>query len=337
MNAVLFSGGPGTDICPEAWDRPRPLWPVGGGMLIDFCLEALAEVGVREAVVASNGSTAKLKEHFASTSHKNVKLKFNEDHRPRGSAGSLADAAGHLDSINEPILLISAACYVTGEQLSDFVRRSLASDAVMTVAYLSRDGSDILPGIYLVKQEALEYTRPEGYQDIKEQLIPTLVSKGLKVVGIELSGAIRPVLTRDQALAGLGDHIQSDIARRRLGETGYLELSPDVWVHETANVDATARLLGPCVIGPRVTISGDVVVSGPVVIESDVSVGADAVIDHSLIFSGSRVSSGMVLQREIGGIGLPLQRRRQAFAASRRPLESSSSLASRKSEVAVTG
>jgi NDP-sugar pyrophosphorylase family protein len=304
MNAVLFSGGPGTDICPEAWDRPRPLWPIGGGLLLDHCLDALRVAGVRRVVIASNGSTAKLTEHLASATPPDLHIELNEDHRPRGSAGSLADAARKFAD-GKPILLVSAASFLSGLDLGEFVAQSLASDAVLTVGYVPDASQDVLPGVYFVKPAALAKAKRVGYQDLKEQLIPSLRREGLRVAALPLSGVARPVLTKDHCLQGLLGHIRASATRARLRHLGYVESAPDVWVHESAEVDATARLLGPSVIGPNVRIMADAVISGPVVLEHDVIVERDAIVDHSILFAGSRVAAGAVLQNLLRQIGTP--------------------------------
>ncbi|MCK4872275.1 MAG: NDP-sugar synthase [Phycisphaerales bacterium] len=309
MNAVLFSGGPGTDICPEAWERPRPLWPVGGGYLIDYCLDALAAVGVRHAVVASNGSTGSLRAHLDHMSRPGMSIHFNEDHRPRGSAGSLADAAEHLDS-DEPILLLSAACYVSRADLKEFVTASVVSGASLTVGYVADGRQDILPGVYFVKPEVLRHAKRAGYQDLKEQLIPALRRAGLRVAAIAMKAPMYPVLTKDQCLRHLGSHLTSEAARSRLTVGDYREVEPDVWVHATAEVDATARLLGPCVVGPHVKVAADAVISGPTVLESDLTVEADAVVDRSVLLAGSRAASDRGEQGALASVGVVAGRRR---------------------------
>jgi NDP-sugar pyrophosphorylase family protein len=303
MNAVLFSGGPGTDICPEAWERPRPLWPIGGGPLIDHCLAALVEAGVARVVIASNGSTNKLKSHLAAHAPGELDISFNEDHRPRGSAGSLADAAQRFAD-GEPILLLSAASFLSGLDLEDFVARSLQSDAALTVGHIDNAGHDVLPGIYLVKPAALSKAKREGYQDLKEQLIPALRRDNLRVAAIPLRGEASPVLTKEHCLRGLLGHLRSGSTQARLVKQGYSEVEPDVWVHKTAEVDATARLLGPSVIGPGVEVHADAVISGPVVLESDVVIERDAIVDNSILFAGSRVAAGAVIQKVVRRLGV---------------------------------
>jgi mannose-1-phosphate guanylyltransferase/phosphomannomutase len=308
MNAVLFSGGPGTDISPEAWQRPRSLWPIGGGCLIDYCIDMIAAVGVTDVAIASNGCAPLLRRHFRETPRTDVRITLNEDERPRGSAGSLRDAAASFDH-SQPILVMAAASYITELDLERFVHQSLASGAELCVGYARQDASAILPGIYLLRPSVLAHTKPEGYQDLKEQLIPAVREAGGTVAAIPLTGNIHPVLTSEHCLRRLGNHLRSRTARERLVATGHREVSEDCWVHATAEVDATARLLGPCVIGPGSLVGPDAVVSGPVVLERDVRVAADCVIDRSVLYADSRLDLGDGVQGYQGRLGKVLRGR----------------------------
>jgi mannose-1-phosphate guanylyltransferase/phosphomannomutase len=308
MNAVLFSGGPGTDISPEAWQRPRSLWPIGGGCLIDYCIDMIAAVGVTDVAIAANGCAPLLRRHFRESAPHGC-----PDHAERGrtSPGQRRQPPRRRGIVRpqQPILVMAAASYITELDLERFVHQSLASGAELCVGYARQDASAILPGIYLLRPSVLAHTKPEGYQDLKEQLIPAVREAGGTVAAIPLTGNIHPVLTSEHCLRRLGNHLRSRTARERLVATGHREVSEDCWVHATAEVDATARLLGPCVIGPGSLVGPDAVVSGPVVLERDVRVAADCVIDRSVLYADSRLDLGDGVQGYQGRLGKVLRGR----------------------------
>ena len=75
-----------------------------------------------------------------------------------------------------------------------------------------------------------------------------------------------------QALKGIHDFILE------IGPTlkGYKEVSPNVWVHETATIAPTAYLGAPCIIGPNTEVRHCAF------IRSNALVGADCVVGNSV-------------------------------------------------------
>jgi mannose-1-phosphate guanylyltransferase len=55
-------------------------------------------------------------------------------------------------------------------------------------------------------------------------------------------------------------------------------------IHEQAQVDPTARLIGPVVVGPGSIIAGGALVSGPTSIGADCEIGRGAVLSRSILW-----------------------------------------------------
>lgn len=83
-----------------------------------------------------------------------------------------------------------------------------------------------------------------------------------------------------QALAGLKEYIQT------LGPklTDYKEVSPQVWVHETAVVAPSAYLGAPCIIGPRTEVRHGAFVRGSALVGENCVVGNSVELKNVILF-----------------------------------------------------
>lgn len=84
-----------------------------------------------------------------------------------------------------------------------------------------------------------------------------------------------------EALTGIKDEIL------RLGETlgsDYVQVQPQVWVHETAQVAPTAFLGAPCIIGPRTEVRHCAFVRGSALVGADCVVGNSVELKNVILF-----------------------------------------------------
>lgn len=73
----------------------------------------------------------------------------------------------------------------------------------------------------------------------------------------------------------------------RLGETlgsDYVQVQPQVWVHETAVVAPTAYLGAPCIIGPRTEVRHCAFVRGSALVGADCVVGNSVELKNVILF-----------------------------------------------------
>ena len=86
-----------------------------------------------------------------------------------------------------------------------------------------------------------------------------------------------------QALGGIKALILS--LGPQLGE-GYREVSPTVWVHETATVAPTAFLGAPCIIGPGTEVRHCAFVRGSALVGANCVVGNSVELKNVILFDG---------------------------------------------------
>ena len=76
---------------------------------------------------------------------------------------------------------------------------------------------------------------------------------------------------------------------RVLDKNEFEEITNNVWVHKTANVDKTARIVGPCIIDEGAEIRVNAYIRGKVVVGKNCVVGNSTEIKNSVLFDSVKV------------------------------------------------
>jgi NDP-sugar pyrophosphorylase family protein len=92
MRALILAGGLGTRLKPRFGDLPKPLAPVQGRPFLARQLEALAALGVREAVILAGFGADALRAELGNRTA-GVALDWSIEESPLGTAGALRLAA----------------------------------------------------------------------------------------------------------------------------------------------------------------------------------------------------------------------------------------------------
>jgi len=89
-----------------------------------------------------------------------------------------------------------------------------------------------------------------------------------------------------QALSGIRDQI---LALGASLDDGYVELTPQVWVHKTATVAPTAYLGAPCIIGPGTEIRHCAFIRGSALVGENCVVGNSVELKNVILFDNVQV------------------------------------------------
>lgn len=269
---------------------PRPLLPVARRPLIHGALGWLRQAGVRRAVICANSSSRAVRQVVGDGSAFGLDLDYYEDWTPRGPAGCLLDAATAAGA--ERLIVTEGTAWPATEPAPLLAAHARAGDGLTVVVTEDKRGGlngslgapGLVPvGLYVLERSVLEHVPATGYQDLKEVLLPRLHERGV-TAGVWSVAPPGPRPTDVGTYLGLNAWVLS----RRLGSPsparGYRRVG-DCEIHETAAVAATARLLGPVLVGPRTRVGPGAVVVGPTVLGDGGTLEAQAVVCRSVLWN----------------------------------------------------
>ena len=87
-----------------------------------------------------------------------------------------------------------------------------------------------------------------------------------------------------EALRGLKDFIRE--LGKTLAQSGYREIAPEIWVHNSAVIAPTAQLMPPCVIGADTEVRQGAFIRGSVLVGENCVVGNSAELKNVILFDG---------------------------------------------------
>lgn len=298
VKAVVLAGVHAWGECVLERAVTRPLLPVAQQPVIAHGLNWLRAAGVPAATICGNSESVVLRRCLGEGAALGVALDYYEDLMPRGPAGCARDAA--LKSTASTFVVVDATI-VPELDLVELLNAHAASGAAVTLVVAPAETSGQAPqpvGLYVFSRAALELVKPTGYQDIKEVLLPELHRAGAKVVThMVSSAAVRRVTNAASYLKVNMWAVQRLVERATAGPD--VVRQDEALVARSAQVDSTARLVGPVLIGPEAVIEAGALIVGPTSIGAGCVIEADAVVSRSAVWDGARVSAGAVVDQTV--------------------------------------
>jgi len=306
MKAFILSGGHTIRRCPLTMVRPRPFFPLLRGTLFDALLRELQRSGVTSAVLCSSRPRAAVAPFLNDAVVNSPQVTLHTDALPRGPAGCLRDVARDLDGPS--FLVVEGSLFLRGD-IATIITHHQQQQAALTIAVVPADqwertyqepstNGQLAPlGLYVASTSVLEHIPAQGFFDIKEQLIPRLRERGLKVVVAPFRGHHHRVRDARSYAALVHDLLAGDLASDHFGEL--TQTQPQVWVAPGARVAPSATVVGPVLIGRRAIVADQAVVTGPTVICDRALVREKAFVNTSILWPGARVGPAAIVEHSI--------------------------------------
>lgn len=280
----------------------RPLLPVACRPLIWHVGRWLRRGGLDAAVVCGNSDTDSIRWRLGRGTTMDLALHYYEDVMPRGPAGCIRDAAGQSDA--EAFVVVESAI-LPQIDLSELLKEHDATKSALTLVVADsgiccgkRDSTMEPVGIYVVSRDALSHVPRNGYQDIKESMIPSLYASGARV------SAYRVPSERAPRVTGAGSYLSVNMfAVEHLGvemeDADEFVRIGDAWVHESATVSSSAKLVGPVLVSAESKIGAGSLIVGPTAIGRDSSIGEDSVVSRTIVWDRCKIGARALVDHSI--------------------------------------
>ena len=271
---------------------PRPLLPVAQQPLVSYALRWLRKGGLKRATICANSAARSMRTRLDGGAL-GMGLDYLEDWSPRGAAGCVRDAGSRSQAST---FLVADGTAVPVADATELVEAHHSAGAVLTIVVAADATGRLCPsGVYVFDRRAFHYIPEDGFQDIKERLIPRLYAAG-EHVATQIAGSVVPrVVNTDTYLAldqwAVARAVQDPDLRQGFRVRG------EAVVHDSASVDPSARLLGPMLLGPGVCVEAGATLVGPLSVGPRTSVGKGAVVSRSVVWSGCVVGKEALVDR----------------------------------------
>lgn len=207
-DAVLMAGGQGKRLRPLTEDTPKPLLKVGDKPIIEYNIDRLAKVGIKNVNLSVNYLGEQLEEYFKDGAEKGLNIKYVWESKPMGTVGSVL----LVENFEHDDVLVMNSDLLTNIDFLDFYKTFKSSGADMTVASTSyhvdipyavmeTDEGQLVKslkekprytyfsnaGIYLLKKELLKLIPEDTFFDITD-LMDRVLSMDKKLTTYPING-----------------------------------------------------------------------------------------------------------------------------------------------------
>lgn len=208
IEALLMAGGEGKRLRPLTENTPKPLLKIGDKPIIEYNIDRLARVGVKNLYLSINYLGEQLEIYFGSGEGKNLNIKYVKEDKPLGTIGSIL----LIEKFEHDDVLVMNSDLLTNIDFTDFYKTFKANNADMLVAtttynvdvpYAVLETTENLrvkslkekprytyysnAGIYLLKKKLLDMIPRNQFFDITD-LMEKVLEMNLKLVTYPING-----------------------------------------------------------------------------------------------------------------------------------------------------
>lgn len=324
---VVLAGGLGTRMRPLTASTPKPLLPVGGKPVVVHQLRMLAEIGVREVVVATSYRAADFAVLDPVAEDLGLQLRCSVEEEPLGTGGALGAALGALlpGDPEAPVVVLNGDL-LTGHdlaaQLAVLARSPREVEVVLhvrEVADARAYGSVVVGGEGVVTAFVEKSDAPPsrlvnaGTYVVRRRLGRDLGASGDAPLSLErdvLPGLVARRTVRAHVEDAYFVDVGSPAALVAASADAVLRGSPraerptgaTAWVHPDAHVDPRAQVGAGSTVHAGARIGPEAVVTGSVVM-ADAVIEDGAEVERSALGPGAVVAAGARLTRCALGAG----------------------------------
>lgn len=133
VDAVLMAGGEGKRLRPLTETTPKPLLKVGEKPIIEYNIDRLKNVGVKNIHLSVNYLADQLIDYFGDGKSKSLNIKYVRENKPLGTIGSVL----LINSFDHDDLIVMNSDLLTNIDFADFFKTYKDLNADMAVAATS--------------------------------------------------------------------------------------------------------------------------------------------------------------------------------------------------------
>lgn len=207
-DAVIMAGGEGKRLRPLTENTPKPLLKVGGKPIIEYNIDNLKRVGIKNITISINYLGDQLIQYYGDGQSRKLNIKYVREDKPLGTIGSIL----LIDEFTHEDIIVMNSDLLSNIDFKDFYRFFKERNADMAVAatsyqvdipyaVLEADENNKVrslkekpkytyysnAGIYILKREILSMIPPNRFFDITD-LMERILEMNLNLVTYPING-----------------------------------------------------------------------------------------------------------------------------------------------------
>ena len=322
MKAVVMAGGEGTRLRPLTSNQPKPMVPIVNKPCMEHIIDLLKQHGLNDIVVTVAFLPQSVRGYFGDGSSMGVSIEYSVEESPLGTAGSVRNAAEHLD---ETFIVISGDA-LTDFDLTELIDFHKKKGSMITIALKSVENplefgvvivdednhikqflekpswgqvfSDYVnTGIYVLEPEIFEYIPENTKYDFSQELFPKMLKRGKPMYGYPCEGYWQDIGNINQYLRANHDALDGKVSLNIPG----IKLRENIYIGEKLNLDSLDNIRGPALIGNYAKIDTEAKIQPYSILGNNVIVKDNAEIDHCVVDSNTYIGSGAKVSGAIIG------------------------------------
>jgi len=313
MKAVVMAGGEGTRLRPLTSNRPKPLVPILNKPCMQHTIELLKRYGITDIVVTLYYLADEIEGYFGDGSELGVNLYYTVEDTPLGTAGSVKKAEEYLkddtfiivsgDALTDIDLEKAVGYHREKESVATLVLQHVDNPLEFGVVITDDEGrirrflekpswgevfSDTVnTGMYILEPSIFEYMDKDKPYDWSQDIFPRLLREEQPMFGYVMGeywtdvGSLQQY--RQAQYEMLQGKTQLPIEGRREGGA--------IWVGDGTEIDPSAQLVGPLLIGKNCRIKAGAHIGPETVIGDNCLIEEGALLQRAIVWDSNYVGS----------------------------------------------
>lgn len=319
---MVLAAGVGSRLDPLTRLTPKPLVPLANRPVMEHILALLRRHNITDIVSNVHHLPEQVPTYFADGARLGMNLTYKHEKTLSGDAGGVRSCRSILQ---DGTFLVIMGDLITDADISYVVEQHKTKGAIATIALQKvadvrhfgvavTDSDSFIKGfqekpspeeaisdlastgIYVLEPEVFDHMPIDGSYGFGRQLFPSLVEKGLPVLGVQVFGYWSDIGTMENyrtssfdALKGL---IDIEIPGRETSQG---------WFDTGSSVAANCEIDGRVVLGKNSRVDSGVSLRGNVIIGDNCHIKSGAVLENTIMWSGVTVGVNSILIDSILG------------------------------------
>ncbi len=324
-----MAGGEGSRLRPLTSNMPKPMLPVANRPLMEHIIELVRKHGVGEVVATVQFLSSVIRNYFDDGSDLGVSLSYATEDVPLGTAGSVLGARDLLDgrflvisgdALTDLDLSAVLAWHEERGAAATLVLKRMQDPLEFGIVMTADDGrierflekpswgqvfSDAVnTGIYVLEPEVLDLIPDDRPYDFSSELFPRMLADNFPLFGFVTDAYWTDVGNSEAYLQAQLDVLEGKVD---VGIAGF-ELQERVWVGEDVDIDDSAAIAGPAVLGDNCRVGPHARITGGAVIGDNAIIADEASVTGGVVMDAAHVGPGAVVRGAVLGRGASLDR-----------------------------